>query len=528
MESFKQRWTRALDAVLEALQSNPQAAAEFAQTRGQFGCGVTKREELSNADRRHFEWFLLERPSDALGGTPLDVLRDVLLGGQHELGDKLFETLRSSVAGVFAITSKESGSMLWCRDLLSMGEYPVRETAAEELAVGDLLVGRLYPLDGYSELSPALGVFQDQGVASALRADLEAARASRRNTLRMTQVELEQLFFGGGATPTESADPLADLCKAGLETAQAQELLDELVQMQAMNASPNAITELLNRVAFDFDCDLGAVQRTLLVAWAANTSSAESTGDERTHVIPTPRREPTANEVVSALDAFDSARGEGGDLEQLFQNLEQSLGLDEDAPLVDNEQAPDFPGVVGAVVEEFLWETAARDGEQARTAHSSLSLFGEYASNIGVFEELAPTHAIEFFTRWLPNQTSRLAPAEWPACLSSFTTFAHWVEESHQHPFISTLEPELPSLLSTIERLQRMAPLREQLSGAERFDVLGQTETLLTVRANDGEEREFRIEFADAFIVGDRVEIELVRGGGVRVGEIWPVLRASE
>lgn len=522
MSPFEKHWSLALDRLLEAVVRDPQAEAEYARTRSGFARSATGHGEVTDGDRRHLEWFLLERPSDALGGVPLDVLRQAVLEGVDEGADKLYETFRASSAGVFEVTSLEAENLLWCRDLLSLGEYPVREPAVGELAVGDLLVGRLYPRDGHSELSPAVGVFRDRALASAVRADLESARKNRRNTLRMTQEELERLFFGGGATPESDADPLAELVAAGLAAPIAEGLLAELNEARTLGESPTAITELLNRLAFETECDLGAVQRTLLMAWS-KTRGSRASKPART---PVATRAATANEVLSALRMFDEGRERGQDLEVLFQNLERELGLDDEEPLTDDDRAPDFPGVVGAVIDEFLWELSEREGERSTERFASLRLFAEFAARIGVFEELSKEHAVEFFTRWLPNHPERLAPEQWSAALHAFEVFAEWVENSHHHPLHSQLESDLPALSTTLHRLEGLASVRESLVGAERFDVLAVQDERLIVRANDGEEREFRLDTAASFLPGDRVELELVPPGRARVGQVWPVLRA--
>ncbi|MEX1023802.1 MAG: hypothetical protein WD226_01890 [Planctomycetota bacterium] len=524
MTTFDQRWNDVLDTLVESVAADPLVSLEFADTRTRFSASGEAGEAL-HAERRHLEWFLLERPSDALSGVPLDVWREAVVDEQDETSAVVFESLRTSRSGVFEVLSNDAGE-LWCRDLLGMGEYPVQEfAAAGELSVGDLLVGRLYPLGEVFRLSPAMGVFRDSALVDALRGDLDSARARRRNTLRMAQDELEHLFFGVplGAISGPRVDPVKELLTAGIDENTALALLEELEEARLAGASGHAVTELLNRLALESDADLGAAQRALLAAWAGAVEAAgapEAPGH-------TPRLTPS--DVGRALESFDERRRAGGDLEELFQMLERDLGLDDSDSGEADTPAPDFPGVVGAVVEEFLWEVAERDGEAASREHAGLRTFGEFGAAIGIFEELGAQHAIEFFTRWLPAKHP-LAPDVWHRLLASFEEFARWVEESHQHPLWSTIEPELEALRSTVERLERLAPVREALEGAERFDVLARDEQCLMVRANDGEEREFRLanldQGADALVPGDRVELKPEPGGRVRIGELWPVLRA--
>ena len=524
MKPFDPRWRAALDALQTQLLENPDAAQEFHSTRGQFGTPADDANSERDADRRHLEWFAFERPSDALGGVPLDVLRSVVLDPEDDESAAMFESLRTSRVSVFEVTTQQSADSFWCRDLLGVGEYPVHEAAAaHELEVGDLLVGRLFPRDELFLLSPAMGVFRDAALVAALRGDLESARAARRTTLRMAQSELERLFFGPGAGERDHTDPLADLIAAGLSEQAAKRLLIDLEAERESGATGHAITEFLNQLAFETEVDLGAVQRALLVAWSANMDPVDPPAATD---APTPTPNVTPADVASALETFDEGRREGRDLESLFQALETDLGLDDDAPEVDSEQAPDFPGVVAAVVEEFLWETETRDGREAAREHCPLRMFAEFNERVGVFEELGSQHAVEFFTRWIPKRAEQLEPSAWPELLASYTKFAKWVEDCHQHPLWSWLEPELEGLNVTVGRLAELATMREELTGAERFDVLQSQDTELVVRATDGEERTFQLDAARALVPGDRLELSMERGGEIRIGDVWPVLRA--
>src|SRR5439155_8854187 len=119
--------------------------AEFEHSRTEF---FAAPEVAVGGQRRHLEWFLLERPSASLGGVPAQVWRDSW-GAEFGAYPELTHSLLESIPGAFEVTSVVIGEGLWVRDLFTLGEHPVVEDQADtELAVGDLLVGRLFPLHG--------------------------------------------------------------------------------------------------------------------------------------------------------------------------------------------------------------------------------------------------------------------------------------------------------------------------------------------------------------------------------------------
>src|SRR6185369_13207547 len=90
--------------------------------------------------------------------------------------------------------------------------------------------------------------------------------------------------------------------------------------------------------------------------------------------------------VARAVAEFERKRKAGAPLEAAFQELERDLDLADPTSANDEEEAPvpDFPGVVGAMIEEFLWETRG-DGDPGLERLRSL---GRHAADIGVFENL--------------------------------------------------------------------------------------------------------------------------------------------
>ncbi|MEZ5979996.1 MAG: hypothetical protein R3F34_17530 [Planctomycetota bacterium] len=164
-----------------------------------------------------------------------------------------------------------------------------------------------------------------------------------------------------------------------------------------------------------------------------------------------------------ALEEFDRGRAEGRDLEGLFKDLERDLGLDSGDD-EDPGHAPDFPGVVGAMVEEFVWESEReRPGSTAAFA-GHLRAFAESKRDIGVFEELAAYDLVDFAARvtiqrdLLGDDTERGADA----MLEGLRAFAVWADEAHDLGLWATFERahagllrSLPRVASISRRLQR-------------------------------------------------------------------------
>src|SRR6202008_1885816 len=111
------------------------------------------------------------------------------------------------------------------------------------LAPGDLRVGRIFPVgDTLYRISHASGFFRDPRLLEAVRADLEHAPGGRRGGLRLSQRDLEGMFFGGSGgaegpsegglapDPGPGAVEAARRCLAagGLEPSDVDDVLAEL------------------------------------------------------------------------------------------------------------------------------------------------------------------------------------------------------------------------------------------------------------------------------------------------------------
>ena len=108
---------------------------------------LTARE--CSALRRHFEWFLLERHSPALFGTPIERWADRWRAIATPELARFERALQASFSGVFAVTDVRPGEGVWLRDIAGFGGYPLVEPeGAKVLEPDDLIVGRLFPLEG--------------------------------------------------------------------------------------------------------------------------------------------------------------------------------------------------------------------------------------------------------------------------------------------------------------------------------------------------------------------------------------------
>src|SRR5690606_11012511 len=93
------------------------------------------RSAMDAAAQRFVKWFLVERRSAVLGGTPLSAV------GEPEAVDRPFAESR---AGLFLVEA--ASDELRVRDLES-GERLTLAKFGVRLAPGDVLVGRLHPAD---------------------------------------------------------------------------------------------------------------------------------------------------------------------------------------------------------------------------------------------------------------------------------------------------------------------------------------------------------------------------------------------
>jgi hypothetical protein len=229
--------------------------------------------------------------------------------------------------------------------------------------------------------------------------------------------------------------------------------------------------------------------------------------------------------VRAALAAFDRGRAEGRDLEQLFRTLEADLGVEAEEPAAEEEESvPDFPGVVGAVIEEFLWEVEREEGPEQAARRQGLRRLGRYAVEIGVFEELGPRQLLDFSARWLLDQGELSGPEEARELLDGLAAFCRWCEERQQHPLWTGFGATLEALHASVARLAaRSVPHGSAPEEAgEIHRLIGLGEASATVVDLAGHERQvpLRPEERAHLAVGDLVRVP--SRSGAKLGAAYP------
>lgn len=465
------------ETFLGLLNADESVRAEFERSRADFFAEPATA--LSpGSERRHLEWFLLERPSLALGAVPavawLELWRESLSPG---LGD-LAPSFLQSLPGAFEVTSVVPQEGLWVRDLFTQGEHPIAEPAvSRSIAEGDLLVGRLFPSGGGTFLlSPSVALFRNPTLLEAVRVDLAKMRSVRRGVLRIQQLELERLFHGPGSAtppdvPTEQirARVRESLLELGLTPSAIDDILAR-VRNAARIGEGREVTEILNSLAFDTGVDLSSARLVLVELWdherRVGGSSPVAAGAQAS-------REEQGLDARAALDAFDRGRAAGKDLEALFRQLEQDLGVEGDEP--DEEEdlgAPDFPGVVAAMVTEFLWETEREQGPEQARRWEVLRALGNYGQDIGVFEELGEVRLLDFAARWLLDEAPPRTEHELREVLEALAAFCHWCEEQHDLPLETRFGATLAELSDSVPRHARLRRLASSGPGLGAHRVL--------------------------------------------------------
>jgi hypothetical protein len=464
------------------------------------------------AHRRHLEWFLLERAGSP--GRPLEL--EVLLERHPEdLAAVLPEdrqALLGSHASVFEVTGVESGQGMWLRDLASLGEYPMQEPEASQLLrTGDMIVGRVFPVGGAMyHASRAAAFFRDPKLLEALRTDLENARQGRRTVLRLQQSDIETMFFSA-PEPVVPAEGVAAarrlLHDGGLGAEDVEEILAELASEpfdpdHILPDAQDTLGGVLDRLAFESAIDLEAARRVLLAAWSELSSSGPGQGAS---LMPAaaPARAPAAIERPANVDVersiaeFDRKRQSGVPLEQVFLELERDLALEEGQDEEDSP-APDFPGVVGAMVEEFLWEQELEHGPEAARELGLLRSFGRFASEIGVFENLTAVELATYTCFWLPESGELENADDAQRLLNALSVFCRWAEEKQQVELWTAFRTTLQPLQASLPRISEANRRRTRTSEPEQGELYECVEITSTgdvrLRARSGGEVRARID----------------------------------
>lgn len=546
-----QHFERGLALFGELVQVHPRLRASFVESQARFGTSpadATQTERQAHA-LRCLEWFLFESVDAPTSGLPAEELLDVWrerAAGEVDYPEGLY---LQSITGVFAVLGPAEEGGIELRELAGLTRVRLEPSPATEAAQpGDLLVGRLFPFDaGAHWATPAITLVRSPKVLEALERDLDRLRENRRHAVvRLGQLELERMFWTpGGSTDLyesseepvtaepETVDSVGELerflAEGGVDSATIEDWKRVLSRApfdprRVVAGVEDVVANLLEQLAFHTDLDMGSAREHLLLAWprlAAQGVQQERQADARR------QRPPAAPEdIADSLEELDRDRAAGLDVEASFDALEQRLGLDDEGDAAAGA-APDFPGVVGAMVEEFLWEAEAERGAEQRAKLEGLRLFGETLESVGVFENVGPNDVLGFLTFRLPESGALQDPAAASALVDALRAFATWAEEAHG---VELLDTELATALDPLrENLARVVVANARLEVAdpeqdELFELLDVTPGGALVRDAAQLEREVA---ADPEVVAVLRPGDLFRGhtlddGSFRIGRCYP------
>ena len=485
---------RCLEVLGSLVRGLPELNLEFEGSVGTFfqgsrpGAAGDPRETLL-AGRRHLEWFLLEHHSATLRGSVAEKLapayRETVAASLTDEDDReaqeaalglALEALLRSHTGIFEAEATDTEEAVWARDLGGFGTYALLTTGLEgRLRHGDLLVGRLYPAgDGGNVASPTIAIVRSEEIRTALTVDLGRVREeSAVNVLRIGQRDLEAMFFADsevapeleGPETTEPAaapaDPeeaaLAALHGAGFDESMARQALRVLARTprdpaRLVHGLEDPMAEVMETLAFETDVDLDRARTALITAWDLISAGAAPPAP-----APSPREDSGAVDRDEAVEAFARGRARGEDAATLLQKLEEDLGIAGDGPDEEGTDAPapDFPGVVGAMVDEMRWEmSATREGFDVETL-TPLKHLAAFARPIGVFEELKGRDLFQFTTFWLQETRSLPSDEEAVALVAALREFCEWALDAHEVDLGSEFLDALEGLETSLPRMRR-------------------------------------------------------------------------
>jgi hypothetical protein len=489
------------------------------------------------ARRRHLEWFLLERVSPGIQGMAIERLAERLPADSG--GDALARLLVTSHAGVFEVTGVDAGSGVWMRDLASQGEYPVIEPRASAvLERGDLIAGRLFPIgDGLHGVSRAAAFFRNSNLLEALRADLARAREGRRGSLRVSQSEIETMFYGKdmGQAP---ADPVGEaralLLEGGVERGRVDEWFEVLADVpfertKILLGADDVLGTILDELAFESGVDLEAARRALIHAWESLSTKGPGIGASlKPAAAPRSSRDPDGD-IARLIAKLEDNRKSGAPLGPVLEELESTLEHEPDGEAADGADlaAPDFPGVVGAMIDEFLWETGRESGAARESELERVKSFGRFAQNVGVFENLGVSDLLAYTCWWLEEHDELRNADEARAQLAALQAFCRWAEDVHEVPLFTAFKAHFSALASSLPRIveanRRRTRTADRVQG-ELYEIVNVEGSASVVRDRRGNETDAEIEpsLAEWLRPEDRVRARRLDDGRLAVYCCFP------
>lgn len=536
-----QNLSRLLEAGLELFRdlivAHPELSEALDSSKEEFSEWIEDDDTQPSAAlrrARHFEWFLFER--EATDFSELFAAWREFASPELLAQEELFA---ESITGVFEVQGVDGESgIIDMKDLAGLTRLQVSggETG-EEVSSGDLIVGRLFPVGpGLYIPSSAHGQFRSPVLIRALKVDLETLRAERPHAvMRLSQRELERMFWPvrpkSESEPNqeeeagESRDAVGELREFLSMAGLGQQLISSWLyglsripydESTLITGAGDYVGQVLEELAFNTEVDLGRARELFLHAWPALHGAESATGPQQNE---TAAAECSPEDVANSLAEFDRDRAAGIDVETSIRELTKRLGIDVDE-LDEDSAAPDFPGVVGAMIEEFLWEIEQEEGAELRKAHEGLRVFGSYANNIGVFENLGRRQLLSFAAFWLPESRQLKNGAEAERMMRALKAFASWSEKNQGVELLKDgLDEVLDGLTNSLPRVVNANALlakNDQITG-ELFEFLGvKDESHSTLRDARGESRAVAF---DQRLHGLLQEGDLLRGQTADTGE---------
>ena len=244
---------------------------------------------------------------------------------------------------------------------------------------------------------------------------------------------------------------------------------------------------------------------------------------------------------AAALAAFTQGSARGADPAQLLEALQSELGIDPDEPSPGEteEPAPDFPGVVGAMLEEMKWELNATEPDTDLEAFAPLDHLAEFAKPIGVFEELKGRDMFRFATFWVQEKNVLQSDAEAVALVGALRTFCNWALDAHEVDLgseflyaLDGMEFSLPRMRHANLRLAEADRARGVSESGELYEIVQlegpEPESFETsgdkVRASNGDILTVMVSapLRDALAAGDRVRAEITLEAHARIFCCYP------
>lgn len=439
-----------------------------------------------HAEHRFREWFLLERVSQKIGTPPA-----VAWAPEAPEVDSIWHRVLDSFYGIFqGIGTDEQGypllEDLWSGRQIRLGGHRMN------MDDSGVMVGRV-ALGGEEHHVPFTGTsfMIAPGLADALARDLSSIRAKQPRS-RLSQEQCEALLQPYREEQQQASDT-EDFHKQLHELLEGQKKWDidqvfKLIETQGTQ-------EALNQIAFDSDIDLEALRHCI-----HGLSSEPPTGDEASSTAKEDEDYLNPEEILEALEAFESSQQNGKNLAESFSLLEEQLGLDSGSSdpyqeILDDDVSSEPVGseeLPGSAMwmATYLWEMEQMGEHPVRETLEEITQFLEFLRKIFgrnfEAEEVQQHQLLAYFCQ-------AKTPEELQIQLDQLAPFLNWLIEE-QGAMLRLDEPakELiqkvvqvnqhwtasDSASASLALVQRNRPLQVKADDGDDADVLGWPEDL--------------------------------------------------